>query len=124
MDSNSELRGEVVEHPHVVVSGKERNRYSLIAKFGELALQADKSAWYRVFVFEPEVKDIAQKINRIGFVFDRIEPGNDLPFTPETFFRGGYAQVKIGGEKDLFVVKRGDFFDHMLIKKAQACYHT
>src|SRR5690606_24162331 len=89
---------EVIKHPHVVISGKERDRNSFVAEFGEFALESDESFWDGVGVFEPEIKDVAKKKYRVRIMPDSLKPGYDPAFALQAVISIGCTQVKVGGE--------------------------
>lgn len=61
VDYGTELLGEVVEHPHVVVAEEEVYLNAAVGQLGELAEEARVAARYQMAIGEPEVEDITQQ---------------------------------------------------------------
>src|SRR5690606_18915988 len=68
----------VVFHPKVVVANKEVNGNSTILYFSELPQNPYKSFRHHVFVLEPEIEEIAQKIDGGGIVPHLLQPFYEL----------------------------------------------
>src|SRR5574337_1457309 len=98
VNNNSKFFGEVIKHPHVVIAGKKINGHSAISQLSQFTLQTDKPFRNCLFVFKPKIKNIAQQIDRVGIVFNPVEPGCYSFFTMQTGLIIGSAQMKIGCE--------------------------
>lgn len=81
MDGNVEFFREVIEHPHIVITGKEDHRNAGVGKLGQFALQPDKSLWNGMVILEPKIKDVTHQVNAVRFVPDRIQPSHNSSLT-------------------------------------------
>src|SRR5258708_19297442 len=66
MDGNAQFVGKIVEHPHIVIAGKKRDRQSPIPQFSELPLQPDKSFRDSFPVFKPEIKNVSHQVDGVS----------------------------------------------------------
>lgn len=57
---------EIVEHPEIVIAGKEMHLDTFVGQFGNFPQNASETAWNNPAVFEPEVEDITEKVNFFG----------------------------------------------------------
>ncbi len=96
---------EVIKHPHVVVAGEQIHRNAFVAQFGKFAQQADESLWDGMRVLKPEIKYVAEQINCVRIMPDRVKPLDDLSLPLQARLMIRNPQVEVCGEIDLLTVK-------------------
>lgn len=99
-----DFRREVIENPHVMVAGEVMEFDAAVREFGKFSLEADEAFGDSVFVFKPEIKDIAQDENFSGIGFNVIEPTDNFLFAFQAGGAVGHTKVKIGDEVNFFSV--------------------
>lgn len=67
------LGGEIVEKPHVVIAGEPAYFHSTVGEFGEFSEEPDVSTRHHILVLIPIVENIAKQINLGSIVLDGIE---------------------------------------------------
>lgn len=103
MDARSELLGEVVAHPHVMVAYEIVDHHPGIREFSKFPKDAGIPLRNRLSVFKPEIEDIAHQVQFRSAVLNTAQPFHKMPF-PHQASRGiGSTQVQVGGEIDFFV---------------------
>ena len=98
VDRDAKFLREVVEHPHVVVTGEEYDGDSCVAEFSQFSQKSGEAPGDCVAILEPEIEDVAEKIDRMGIMADLFKPADDSLLPCDTGGMIGDAQVKIGGK--------------------------
>ena len=88
-----------------MVSCKEEDRDPRVSHLRKLAQQPDKSFRDGVFVFKPEVEDVAQQVDGMGVMPDAVQPLNDVTLPLKARFVVWHSQVEVGREVDLFTAQ-------------------
>ena len=101
---DTKLCGKVVEHPHIMIAREKPNGNSRVSQTCELTLQSNKSFWYRMLVFKPEIENIAQQKNRMGVMLNAIKPSDNALFPFKTGLEIRNAKVKVRGKIDFLAV--------------------
>src|SRR5574344_56271 len=70
-NGHSHFLGEIVVHPHVVISREIVDFNAFIVQFRQFGEESEIAAWDNIFVLEPEIKDVAQK-EQIVCVFHNL----------------------------------------------------
>lgn len=61
VDRDTALLCEITLHPHVMVACKDMDSYAAVSQCGQTAQEAGESFWDHLFVFPPEIKQVAQQ---------------------------------------------------------------
>ena len=80
MQNDATLPLQVVVGPDVVVAGKEMHLHAHVGQLAQLAEEARVAAWHHIFVFVPEVKDIAQQIDGCRLLLDAVKETHQASF--------------------------------------------
>ncbi len=87
---------EVVIMPNIVVAGEIIHLDARLHEFGNFCEETVKTLGNHVVPFVPIVKNVAQKIQRLGVGLDEIEPTDYAPLPLQRNLFVGCAEVKVG----------------------------
>ena len=98
LNAHTALTLEVIEAPHVVVSGVKDNLNSPIRQLRQAAQDPYKAARCNLVVLEPEVEDIAQEVDGLGILGNHIEPAAEGTLGALRLLAIGTAEVYVRHE--------------------------
>ena len=75
----AEFRRKIIEYPDVMVADEPHNAYTAVGEFGEFTEEPHESPGNDITVLIPIVKDVAQKVDSMGVILDRIEKIDHSP---------------------------------------------
>ncbi len=80
------LSAQVVQCPHVVVSGKEMHFHSVVGEFRQFSEETGKAARHYRLIFKPEVEHIAKHIHSLSFVLYLVKEIHQPAFLRAVMF--------------------------------------
>ena len=103
MDDEIQFAGEIPESPHVVVTAEQVHRDPRIRDLCQFTEKPGIAHWNHSPVFEPEIEQVAHKINGFSILPRSIEPGDEPLLTLQAGGMVGNSEMKVRSEVDLAV---------------------
>ena len=100
MDLHAAFAVQVVAHPHVVVAGEEAHAHAAVGQFGQFAQRADEPLRHDPPVFEPEIEQVPEQVDRLGIAGNGVEPRREPTLGAPRRRRIAGTQMNIRGEVD------------------------
>ena len=102
VDGHAAFLFKIVVHPEVVVAREEMHLHAHVGQFADFSKQARVALRDDVFIFVPEVENVAQEINGIRLMLDAVEKIDQAALLSSGVWNGQTAQVGVGEEIDIF----------------------